>query len=119
MADEQNTQQGTQSSQVQTAGVDPDFEAEDMMGYTFDPEHFEIRYDEMQKPMRPNFSLIKDQQKRIEAKQMYLDALNKYIADKKAQIAEFEQQIRKNEEQQSRMEDEEEVAKLDGMLSSI
>jgi hypothetical protein len=88
-------------------------------GYSFDPEHFEIRYDKNGKPMRPNFDLIADQEKRIQAKQIYLDALNKYIADKKVQIAEFENRIRKNEEEKSKEEEKEELLKLDDMLAGI
>ncbi|KKP38265.1 MAG: hypothetical protein UR28_C0019G0020 [Candidatus Peregrinibacteria bacterium GW2011_GWF2_33_10] len=103
--------------QVTLPGVDPEFEAEDLKGYLFDPNNFEQKYDDNGKPMRPNFSVIVDQQKRIEAKQAYLDALNKYIAEKKVQIAQFEAQMRKNEEIQSKEEDEAELAKLDQMLN--
>src|SRR3989339_450107 len=112
----QNQGQGGGGSSVALPGVDPEFEKEDLKGYKFDPEHFEQKYDENSKPMRPNFSLIKDQEKRIEAKQIYLNALNKYIADKKAQISEFERKIRQNEEAKSKEEDDEKLAQLDGML---
>ncbi len=84
-----------------------------------DPNNIEINYDENNKPMRPDFDAVADQEQRIKWKQAYLNALNKYIADKKAQIAEFEKKIRLEEEQKEKQQEEQEIANLDDMLQAV